>query len=299
MYQINEEAARRAKEANSFSDYTPGTATAEYMRCVEEARRIAEQQKKRVDPMYHEKIDHLLDKYCRLMAENINKRNEIEARVPSVLIAGNSNFPVRKKEKQNSARCKNSQEYNQIQNILGKIRSVGMGGVSSDDPNALEKLKAKLQKRETDQAEMKKANAYYRKYKTMKGYGGLTDEDAARIDEKIKSGYAWEKCPYPAYLLSNNNANIKRIKDRINSLENKRAYEGWPFDGGKVVTNEEMNRLQIFFEEKPDEEMRNELKSNGFRWAPSVKAWQRMLNDNAIYAAKRIRGIRPGDGIVD
>ena len=38
------------------------------------------------------------------------------------------------------------------------------------------------------------------------------------------------------------------------------------------------------------------LKSNGFRWAPSVGAWQRQLNDNAIYAADWLECIRPLTG---
>lgn len=56
-YPINEDLARRAKEMNSFYDYVPGSATAEYQRMVDEAAEIAEQQKRRVDPMYHERID--------------------------------------------------------------------------------------------------------------------------------------------------------------------------------------------------------------------------------------------------
>ena len=60
-YPINEGAARRAKEMNSFSDYKEGSATAEYRAMVDKAAAIAEKQKSRVDPMYHEKIDHLLD----------------------------------------------------------------------------------------------------------------------------------------------------------------------------------------------------------------------------------------------
>lgn len=56
------------------------------------------------------------------------------------------------------------------------------------------------------------------------------------------------------------------------------------------------NRLQIFFEEKPDEETRSSLKSNGFRWAPSAGAWQRQLNDNAIFAVGRVDCIRPLTG---
>ena len=39
-------------------------------------------------------------------------------------------------------------------------------------------------------------------------------------------------------------------------------------------------RIQLFFEGKPEPEVRDILKSNGFRWAPSVGAWQRQLNNN-------------------
>lgn len=106
-YPINEGAARRAKEMNSFSDYKEGSATAEYQAMVDKAAAIAEQQKSRVDPMYHEKIDHLLDTYARKLAENMNQGFAIDARVPSVMIAGPANFPVGKKEKQNRARDSN------------------------------------------------------------------------------------------------------------------------------------------------------------------------------------------------
>ena len=132
-YPINEEAARRAKNANSFSDYVPGSATAAYREMVDRAYTLGKQQKGRVDPMYHEKIDGLIDRYARKLAENINQCNLIDARVPSFLIAGGSNFPVRKKEKQNAARDKNMGEYMQIEGLLDKVRSTGMGGISADD----------------------------------------------------------------------------------------------------------------------------------------------------------------------
>ena len=50
-YPINEEAAKRAKDMNSFSDYQPGSATAGYRAMVDEAYAAAERQKARVDPM--------------------------------------------------------------------------------------------------------------------------------------------------------------------------------------------------------------------------------------------------------
>ena len=128
----------------SFSDYMPGNATAEYQRSVDEAARIAEAQKEKVDPIHHEKIDRLLDTYARKLTENIDQSNAISARVPSILIAGGGNFPVRKKEKQNRAADANMAEWRQIQGILDKIRGTGRGGISADDPEAVRKLKAKL-----------------------------------------------------------------------------------------------------------------------------------------------------------
>lgn len=114
-YTINEEAARRANDMNSFRDYKAGSATAEYRRMVDAATELAERQKQRVDPMYHEKIDRLLEIYCRKLAENMNASYSIEARCPSILISGGGNFPVRKKEKQNAARDRNLEEWNYIQ----------------------------------------------------------------------------------------------------------------------------------------------------------------------------------------
>ena len=296
LYQINEEAARRAKEMNSFDDYKAGSATVSYNAQVERAREIAEQQKARVDPMYHEKIDYLLDKYCRLLAANINDANRIDSMCPSILVAGGSNFPVRKKQRQNAARDRNMEDYQQIQKILSQIRGVGTGGISSDDPQAVEKLKAKLNALEKEQEAMKAANAAIRMKDTAKGDAklaamGYTPE---RIAELRKPDFCG-RISYPAYLLSNNNANIHRVRDRIEALEKRNAIqdEGWEFDGGKVVFNREENRLQILFDDKPDEDMRSELKGFGFRWSPRNKAWQRQLTNNAIWAAKQIKGVTP------
>ena len=297
-YPINENAARRAKEAISFSDYKPGSATAEYRHYVDEAAEIAARQKKRVDPSFHEKIDGLLDAYARKLAANMNKGYEITARVPSIMIAGGSNFPVRKKEKQNAAADKNMEEYREIQGLLDKIRSTGMGGISADDPNAVSKLESKLAKLEQAQETMKAVNAYYRKNKTLDGCPHLSPEQIEKLKASMSGSYRANPKPFESYQLSNNNAEIHRLKDRITALTRRKelGYVGWEFDGGRVEANTADNRLQIFFDEKPDKEIREELKGNGFRYAPSAEAWQRQLNDNAIYAADRIKCIQPLTG---
>ena len=297
-YPINENAARRAKEAISFSDYKPGSATAEYRHYVDEAAEIAARQKKRVDPSFHERIDGLLDAYARKLAANMNKGYEITARVPSIMIAGGSNFPVRKKEKQNAAADKNMEEYREIQGLLDKIRSTGMGGISADDPNAVSKLESKLAKLEALQETMKAVNAYYRKNKTLDGCPHLSPEQIEKLKASMSGSYRANPKPFESYQLSNNNAEIRRLKNRITALTRRKelGYVGWEFDGGRVEANTADNRLQIFFDEKPDKEIREELKGNGFRYAPSTEAWQRQLNDNAIYAADCIKCIQPLTG---
>lgn len=293
---INEEAARRANDMNSFRDYKAGSATAEYRRMVDAATELAERQKQRVDPMYHEKIDRLLEIYCRKLAENMNASYSIEARCPSILISGGGNFPVRKKEKQNAARDRNLEEWNYIQGLLDKIRSVGTGGISSDDPQAVEKLEAKLATLEKHQEMMKAANAAIRMKDPAKGDAklaelGYTPEDIAKLREPDFCG----RIGYPAYALQNNNANIRRIRGRIAELKKRTEStpEGWEFDGGRVVVNTTENRLQVIFDGKPDADVRTELKGEGFRWAPSQGAWQRQLTDNAMRAARRLKCIAP------
>ena len=296
-YPINEAAAKRAKEMNSFSDYTPGSATLEYKSLVDQAAEIAENQKKRVDPSFHEKIDALLDTYSKKLAANMNNGFAIDSRVPSVLIAGGSNFPTRKKEKQNAARDKNYGEWKEIQGLLEKIRSTGMGGISADDPDAVKKLTAKLEKLTKAQETMKAVNAYYRKHKSLEGCPEL---DGKAI-EKLKKGMeirGIQDKPYPSWALSNNNAEIRRIKERIQSLSvnKEELYTGWEFAGGRAEINVKDNRLQLFFDDKPDGKIRDELKANGFRWSPKASAWQRQLNSNAIYAADAISSIKPLSG---
>lgn len=291
-YPIDENTARRAQEMMSFRDYVPGSKTAEYRRMVDKAAELAAQQKRRVDPLYHDKIDALLDAYARKLAHNMNESSRIGCMCPSVMIAGPAKFPVKKKERQNAADRANMKEFEEIQDILRKIKAVGTGGISSDDTNALDKLREKVARLENLQEQMKAANAAIRMKDTANGDAKL--EALGFSMEQIQELRAPDFCGrvgFSSYTLSNNNANIRRLRARIQELEKRQteaAPEGWTFDGGEVVVNTELNRLQIVLEGRPDEDMKKDLKGHGFRWAPSQRAWQRQLTDNAIRAAKAI-----------
>lgn len=145
---------------------------------------------------------------------------------------------------------------------------------------------------------MKKVNTYYRKHGTCQGCEGVTDARATQLDQAVKNGYSWETAPFPKYQLTNNGAEIRRAKQRLEQLTQDRAvgFQGWEFDGGTAEINTDLDRLQFFFNEKPDDATRADLKSGGFHWSPTEGAWQRQLNSNAIHAANYIPAVQPKSG---
>ena len=105
------------------------------------------------------------------------------------------------------------------------------------------------------------------------------------IRQRRRNTLALYGCPFPAYELQSRRGYIKRVADRLAELDKRQAQQAQPtenekFDGGEIVRNLEADRLQIIFDEKPDEETRSVLKSNGFRWSPRYGAWQRQLTQN-------------------
>ncbi len=170
--------------------------------------------------------------------------------------------------------------------------------ISARDPQALEKLTAKLEKCKELQETMKTVNAYWRKFGTCKGAPGITNVQTEKLEIKIETGYSWEKQPFSSYELTNNNSEIKRLEKRIAEITQNRevGFSGWSFEGGKADVATELNRLQLLFDERPDKDKCTVLKRNGFHWSPTEGAWQRQLTDNAIYSAGCIDFIKPSDG---
>lgn len=139
--------------------------------------------------------------------------------------------------------------------------------ISSDDPEAIQKLKNKLAALEAERERVKASNKAARKNGT---------ESAP-----------WYTLPYLG-------RDIKQVKERIAKLEyiDQMPDETIPFDGGEIISDAETNRIMIRHDEKPDSETIRALRSNGFHWARSEHAWTRLRNLNALYAAKAICGIK-------
>ena len=292
-YEISEETARNAHYCVHMSDYKLGSATASYRNSVNSAAQLVEQQKARVSTFYHDKLDALLNSYARRLAQWTNDYNRNQSSYPSQFIAGAGNYNMKKHNRQMSREDSLWEEYRQIEAILDKIRSVGTGPVDLADPHAREMLTERLNSQRQMLEDAKTANAYYRKHKTLKGCPGFTPKQAAALTAPDSFDIRVHGSPFPAYELASIRGKIERTEQRLAELDHREQQAAEPqtgtaFDGGQIVRNIDLNRLQILFDAIPDADTRAALKQNGFRWSPKNQAWQRQLTDNAERAARQV-----------
>lgn len=267
-YPLDEELHRTAHDMNSFWEYRsdePG-----YKADVDEVYQLADAAAER-DPESTDEAYRLADRYAYKLAEWLNRKYAIDARCPSVMVAGPANFPMRKKEKQNRARDHLWEEYCKVEAIKEKIEHIGTfeKPIMSGDADAIDKLKAKLEKLEADHQQMK--------------------------DENAKARKEGREAPHPRYRIANSYQNITATRKRLESLEaakDRGSQESTVTildEEARVVENTEIMRLQLIFDGKPSDEVRALLKKQGFRWSPKNTAWQRQLTDNARYALQALK----------
>lgn len=210
-------------------------------------------------------------------------------------------------ERADNAMRRGIEETEKANHYAAKAAGVGTGGISSDDPAAVEKLSAKLAKAEANQEFMRAVNKIikpaYRKGVRADGPAdeieALTQRIVVATGEAIGDGATRallkpdfaNRVGFADYQLSNNNANIRRMRDRIASLERASEAEHVETDYQgivRVVENPDENRVQLFFPGKPADDVRKMLKSSGFRWSRMNGAWQRHLNNAGRRAANYV-----------
>lgn len=137
---------------------------------------------------------------------------------------------------------------------------------------------------------MKQANKLVRK----DDRAGLIELGIApeRADELLKGDFMGRK-GFPSYAIQNSNANMKRIKARIQELEAREDAEDREIEGNGYTYLEDTteNRVMFVFPGKPDEDTRKLLKRHGFKWSPKRdgKPWVRQLTNAGIFAGKCVR----------
>jgi len=228
------------------------------------------------------------------------------ANIASAMVTGPSNFPQRRQEKLRRHHDNKATRLNEHIEIGKKsLRRAAFphgdpkNGIRSDNPEAIQLLERKITKLEQNQEFYKKAN------RDVKAAMKAADPVAVMVGkgyserearEYTEYKYSWMRTrAFDSYVTSNNLANIKRLKGRLAGLrkakETKTEAKNYELENGEtfeIVRNSEAMRIQLLFNGKPSGLTRAALKSRGFKWAPSQKAWQRHLNNNGEYALERL-----------
>jgi len=169
--------------------------------------------------------------------------------------------------------------------------------IFSDDPEALTKLRDKLETMKAWHEKMKARNKVVRSKKL---------DDAAKVVKLVEMGMADTdarelllpdyagRVGYPRYMIGNSNGNIGNVRKRIAALEldaenSEQGNVEHEVGDLTIVENYEANRIQIIFPGKPDNETRDYLKKRqSFRWSGRFGAWQRHLNGHGRHAVNMV-----------
>lgn len=179
--------------------------------------------------------------------------------------------------------------------LRGRVKSAATNtAISSDDPNAPDRIKAQIASLERERDDMKQANGIVKRAARKggdwkpgaiaklqaAGFGLYTSTKLCEPDFAGRIGFA-------DYELTNIGANIRRLRGRLQGIENNAALEKLDDETiGDVTISVADNRVQLHFPGKPSETTRAALKRGGFRWAPSVGAWQRHASHQALHLAR-------------
>lgn len=195
-----------------------------------------------------------------------------------------------------------NQKYDKLHKLLEKIAKnkpvdqYEEGDViKSTDNNAMTKLKQKLKMLQDRKTMLKNGVVAAKEYQKNKDLSvfkkyNIDKETTDTIVNHIDNGGSpTEKGMYNWFTMPYLNRDIKEVEKRIAILEKNQAKgkDEILIEGGKIVYNGEAQRLQIFFDGVPSKEVREALKAHAFKWAPTAKAWQRTLTENAKYAVNQ------------
>lgn len=208
----------------------------------------------------------------------------------SWMITGPSKFPTRRADKANRGEENAYKIFDQWRERFLSRRD-RKPKLTLD--GELEKAISDLATAERNQITMKRVNALCRKPNAAELLAADGWKESL-INEFLNPAYSFYGKGYAKFELTNNNANIKRLRDRVETLTDKVTrrdageHEVIERTWGRVEVNRVEDRIQFFFNEKPSREVIEDFKRGGWRWSPTASAWQRKITGNALYAARMI-----------
>lgn len=244
-----------------------------------------------------ENVAAALDRLSMAYVQYVREQHRATGVAPGAYVVGPSNYhgnhdradAIRRNAGEELAKAQHGLE--RTLNEYNPNRPIVTG-----EADAVERMQAKMAKLEAQRDLYKAINKILRAKGTdaekreQLGALGLSSTTVAKLFIPDYMG----RVGVPGWQLTNLGAEIRRLKERMAHEEKLGAIasSGETFDGGRIEDNAESNRVQIFFDAKPDANMIARLKHNGFRWAPSIGAWQRQRSGaHVLRIAREVVGL--------
>ena len=143
--------------------------------------------------------------------------------------------------------------------------------ISSDDPEAVKKLKEKVEKLE----------------KFREVIRGKTNEEIWKDRGSPQSLAGWD---FKRMHLESIGRRLRDAKKRIDEVQKTQSIpaSAQVINGITIAIDQSDNRVKLSFPSIPPPEVRTKLKSYGFHWSPMNRTWQRQISNAAIYYAEEV-----------
>jgi hypothetical protein len=216
----------------------------------------------------------------------------------STMIAGGSNFNVRRAEKANSSEHKRSVEFTEWrEKALAAIarRKEQARPQAQKDDEAFERIRKQIMSSAAtiigiDNGTVRGcARALFvsnlvNRIKTIARNGNV--ELLAKSLELIRQINA--EAAKPIISTANSIWKLGEVAEAKREQRPDKAdaeNDEFPFDGGAVIINWTIDRVQIRHNQKPEQSVIGQLKHNAFHWSPVNGCWQRKITPNAVLVA--------------
>lgn len=243
------------------------------------------------EPFSEEKYDLLIAELKRYRDGYLKHTRlclEARSRCMSPFIVGPAKFPTARNQKRLSTEEKRTTEF-------AEWEARAITAIKKKLAPAPEPAEDRLASLEKQRDLMKAINAEYRKCKGDIDAMQIPGDALKATMKKTRESY-WlgrdNYKPFEAFELTSINAKIKRLQSNVAAEEARTQSPVREAVVGDVtiVDNPDADRYQVMFPGKPSAEMIGRLKGSGFRWTPSVGAWQGYRNNRTLWKLEEIFG---------
>lgn len=227
-----------------------------------------------------ERYEELAEKNHKLASEQSDQAKKMADVIPfgqPILVGHHSEGRDRRYRAKIEKKWEKSVETsNKAEHYDDKVKSMSLNrAISRDDPQAVEKLKAKIEReRETHKAAKNKRKEFR--------------DNKEELIKKLTDREYWSKYYLLESYMTGATVEIKRCEGRIAEIQ---ALEKIP-DIDEKINNirlyTEDGRIRIDFGYKPDEDIRTQLKRHSFKWSPYNQVWQNYIKQHNIDFARKL-----------